>query len=70
MLAVEGPSEVARLEKVVGVGIEHIVEGILAVRPGLEEVGDVGLAAFARRSDQDDMRIGSCGESIAQIWER
>ena len=28
------------------------------------------LITFARRSDQDDMLIGSCGESIAQIWER
>ncbi len=28
------------------------------------------LITFARSSDQDDMLIGSCGESIAQIWER
>ena len=28
------------------------------------------LITFARRSDQDDMLMGSCGESIAQIWER
>ncbi len=28
------------------------------------------LITFARSSDQDDKLIGSCGESIAQIWER
>ena len=44
--------EIAGLEEIVGEGFEHIVEGALAMRPGLEEVPDIEPAAFARGADQ------------------
>src|SRR5580692_9922524 len=44
--------EVAGLEEVVGESFEHVVEGILAMRPGFRKVPDISPAAFARRADQ------------------
>ena len=39
--------EVASLEEVVGEGVEHIVERSLAMGPVLQEIPNIGAAAFA-----------------------
>src|SRR5207253_6202599 len=44
--------EVASFEEVVGEGLDHIVERILAMRPGLEEMRNVAAAVLARRADK------------------
>src|SRR3954453_1598140 len=43
--------EVAFLQKIVGKGVEHIVESIFAMRPVLQKIADIGAAAFAGRAD-------------------
>src|SRR5262249_54966661 len=44
--------EIATLEEVVGEGLDHVVERILAMRPGFEEMRDVSAAALARCADK------------------
>ena len=38
--------EIAGLEEIVGEGFQDIVEGALAMRPGLEEVPDIDAGSF------------------------
>ena len=44
--------EVSLFQEIVGEGVERIVEGMLAMRPGLQEMPDVAPAAFGARADQ------------------
>src|SRR5262245_65312519 len=44
--------EIASFKEVVGEGLDHIVERILAMRPGFEEMADVDAAALARSADE------------------
>ncbi len=48
----EAAGEVAGFEKVIGEGLQHVVEGVLAMRPVFQEISDIGAATLARRADQ------------------
>src|SRR5882757_10422041 len=44
--------EITLLHEIVGEGLEHVVERVLAMRPVAQEMADIGPAAVARRADQ------------------
>ncbi len=44
--------EIAGLEEVIGEGLEHIVESVLAMRPVSQEVPDIEAATFPAGADQ------------------
>ena len=48
----EAAGKVSVLEEIGGEGLELIVEGVLAMRPGPEEMPDIAPAAFAARADE------------------
>src|SRR6185295_1278787 len=48
----EAACKVSGLEKIVGEGIELIVEDVLAMRPGFKEMRDIEPAAFAARTEE------------------
>src|SRR4029453_15712613 len=48
----EATGKVSALKEIVGEGLEVIVEGVLAVRPGFQKMPDIAPAAFAARADE------------------
>ena len=48
----EAAGKVSFPEEIVGEGLELIVEGVLAMRPGFQEMSDIAPAAFAARADE------------------
>ena len=48
----EAAGEVSVFHEIVGEGVELIVEGVLAMRPGFQEMADIAGAAFAAGADQ------------------
>ena len=49
----EAAGQIAGPEEIVREGVEDIVEGVLAMRPVLEKMGDIRLAALPGRTDEE-----------------
>src|SRR5512147_1939611 len=48
----EASGKVSGFEEIVGEGLKLIVKGVLAMRPGFQEMPDIKPAAFAARTDE------------------
>lgn len=48
----EAALEIAGLQKVVGIGLEHVVKRLLPMRPVLQKMADIGPAVLTRCPDE------------------